>query len=104
MNRRNFLHSTIALAAISKTMVAANDKVSVAIIGVRGQGRGLARQFAGLPDVDIPYLCDVDQNVFEPAAKAVEEKKGKRPWSTSADGTPRRDASSGTGFTIKNTS
>jgi len=79
MNRRYFLQSSVALATLSKSVVAASDKVNLAFIGVRGQGKGLVNQFAGLPDVDISYLCDVDENVFAPAAKIVEEKKGKKP-------------------------
>jgi len=82
MNRRNFVQSsasTVALAAFSKKLVAANDKVTLAMVGVRGQGANLTRNFARLEDVNIAYLCDVDQNVFGKAAKTVEEQKGKRP-------------------------
>src|SRR5262249_8233823 len=69
----------VALAAFSKKLVAANDKVTLAMVGVRGQGANLTRNFARLEDVNIAYLCDVDQNVFGKAAKTVEEQKGKRP-------------------------
>jgi predicted dehydrogenase len=79
MNRRYFLQSSVALTALSKSLVAAGDKVNLAFVGVRGQGKNLVGQFAALPDVNIAYLCDVDQNVFGPAAKIVEEKKGKSP-------------------------
>src|SRR5262245_31402202 len=79
MNRRYFLKSSIAAAALSKKLVAASDKVNIAIVGVRGQGKNLTRMFASLPDVNIPYLCDVDQNVFAPAAKIVEEQKSAKP-------------------------
>ena|SRR5262245_44947011 len=66
MNRRYFVQSsasTVALAAFSKKLVAANDKVTLAMVGVRGQGANLTRNFARLEDVNIAYLCDVDQNV-----------------------------------------
>jgi predicted dehydrogenase len=79
MNRRYFLKSTVAAAALSKRLVAASDKVNIAMMGVRGQGKNLTGMFASLPDVNIPYLCDVDQNVFGPAAKIVEDKKGAKP-------------------------
>ncbi|MBM3804783.1 MAG: Gfo/Idh/MocA family oxidoreductase [Acidimicrobiia bacterium] len=78
MNRRYFLQSSLALAAASRRHTAASDQVNLAFIGVRGQGKGLVNQFAALPEVNIPYLCDVDANVFGPAAKIVEEKKGKK--------------------------
>jgi predicted dehydrogenase len=79
MNRRYFIQSSLATAALSKRMVAASDKVNLAFMGVRGRGKSLAEQFAALPEVNIPYLCDVDQNVFGPAAKIVEGKKGAKP-------------------------
>jgi predicted dehydrogenase len=66
-------------AALSKGLVAASDKVNIAVMGVRGQGKNLTRMFASLPDVNIPYLCDVDANVFGPAAKIVEDQKGVKP-------------------------
>jgi len=62
-----------------KPALAASDKVNLAFMGVRGRGKSLAEQFAALPEVNIPYLCDVDQNVFAPAAKIVEGKKGAKP-------------------------
>lgn len=55
------------------------DHVTIALMGVRGRGQTLAEWFGALPDVDVAYLCDVDQNVVEPAFKIVERLKGKRP-------------------------
>ena len=80
MNRRYFLMQTAAVGAgIAKRAVAASDKINVAMIGVRGQGRHLTGKFAQQHDVNILYLCDVDENVYGNAAKVVEEKTGKRP-------------------------
>ena len=84
MHRRQFLQSTVAAGALAATAraaerVAANDKVTVGMIGVRGRGRGLTDNFASLPDVDIAYLCDVDERVFGPALKSVEDSGGKKP-------------------------
>lgn len=78
MIRRDFLGAAAA-AGVARRAVAANDQVNIGIIGIRGQGRGLAGRFASLADVNILYLCDVDERVYERAARAVEEKKGKRP-------------------------
>jgi hypothetical protein len=69
----------MAAAALSRRLIAASDKVNIAVMGVRGQGKNLTGMFASLPDVNIPYLCDVDPNVFGPAAKIVEDKKGVKP-------------------------
>jgi predicted dehydrogenase len=80
MNRRYFLMQTAAVGAgLTRRAVAANDKINVAMIGVRGQGRHLTGKFAQQPDVNMLYLCDVDENVYGNAAKVVEEKTGKRP-------------------------
>ena len=72
MNRRYFIQSSLAAAALSKRLVAASDKVNLAFMGVRGRGKSLAQQFASMPEVNIPYLCDIARNVFGPAAKIVE--------------------------------
>ncbi len=56
-----------------------NDRVTIALMGVRGRGVALARLFCALPDVDVAYVCDVDQNVVGPAMEIVTEAKGKRP-------------------------
>jgi predicted dehydrogenase len=78
MHRRHFLW-TAAGAGLSTTAVGANDRVRMALIGVRGQGRFLTGQFAGQKDLEIACLCDVDENVYGRAAKLAEERSGKRP-------------------------
>ena len=42
----------------------ANDRLVVAIIGIRGQGNALKRGFARVPGVEINSLCDIDENLF----------------------------------------
>ena len=88
MDRRDFLRAGLAGAAVGgtatrayakRTGASANDKVSLALVGVRGRGRTLTEYFARMPDVNIAYICDVDRNVVEPALKIVEEAKGRRP-------------------------
>ena len=87
MRRRKFLKSAggaVVSSAVVKTAAAtprisANNKVTIAMMGVRGRGTWLTRYFAALPDVDMPYICDVDPSVVGPATKAIEEKKGRTP-------------------------
>lgn len=87
MRRRNFLKSAggvvLGSAAVgtaaAKTTVSANDKVNIAMMGVRGRGTWLTRYFAALPETNIPYICDVDPTVVGPATEVIEEKKGKTP-------------------------
>jgi len=78
MNRRYFIPLAASAVAQSRA-VAANDKVTVAFIGVRGQGRSLAGRFSALADVNVAYVCDVDPAVVEPALKSIEKNKGSRP-------------------------
>ena len=79
MNRRHFLHTAAGLAALSMQAVSANDKVTLGFIGVRGRGKSLAARFAALPDVDIAYMCDVDERVLPRAAAGVEKISGQKP-------------------------
>src|SRR5215475_8597991 len=79
MNRRYFLQSAMLGAAAAKTGRSASDKVTIAIMGVRGRGRALAGLFSALPDVNIAALCDVDPGVYDRAAKAIEANRRPRP-------------------------
>jgi predicted dehydrogenase len=56
-----------------------NDRITIAMMGVRGRGRSVLSDFCRQPDVDVAWICDVDQNVVEPAMKTVEEARGTRP-------------------------
>src|SRR5262249_19162263 len=78
VNRRRFLKASVAsvagLSALSyaRAAHAPNEKVVLAIIGigstvpgrVGGRGRQLIPPFARFPDVDIAYLCDIDESFF----------------------------------------
>ena len=43
----------------------ANDRVRVAICGLRGRGKDHMDGFSRVPDVEIAALCDIDQEVLE---------------------------------------
>ncbi|MBL9084069.1 MAG: Gfo/Idh/MocA family oxidoreductase [Planctomycetales bacterium] len=88
--RREFLErSGVALAAAS-TMVhtstpaqaAEGQSVTLASIGVGGQGSSLLKTFADMPDVKVAYVCDPDE---ARAAKAAESIKDKQSPQTLAD-------------------
>jgi hypothetical protein len=65
MNRRHFISSAIATAAfINHRAVAASDKVNLAVSGVRSRGKALATGFAALSDVNVVYVCEVDERVL----------------------------------------
>ena len=79
MNRRHFLMSAAAVTAPRTPVVAASEKVNIAIIGVRGRGRNLANEFALVPEANIVSFVDVDENVLRNVANGFEKKHGKRP-------------------------
>ena len=78
VNRRGFLKQSIAsvagLSALSyaRASDSPSDKVVLAFIGigstvpgsVGGRGRQLLRPFSSFKDLDIAYLCDVDESFF----------------------------------------
>lgn len=45
-------------------VLGANDRVNVAVIGVRSQGGAHIENFAKLPNVHVKTLCDIDENVL----------------------------------------
>lgn len=82
MDRRTFLQGTaaagVSFAASRAVGRAANDRVSVCVMGLRGRGGSLLQTFASLPQVDVTYVCDVDANVLDSRAEQLFEKTGRR--------------------------
>ena len=84
VNRRTFLASAgagAAALAIGKGARAAgpNDRLNVAVIGIRGRGKSHIEAFSGHKDTAIVALCDIDTREFDGAAKRIEKKSGKAP-------------------------
>ena len=82
LNRRTFLQGVTAAAVVatqSRTAraVSANDKVILAVVGLRGRGSALAPNFASRPDCEVAYLCDCDTQFFDERNKAVAEAQGR---------------------------
>jgi len=48
----------------SSRILGANDRVTIAHIGIHSQGNSLKRGFAQLKNVEIKTLCDIDANLF----------------------------------------
>ncbi|HUX58595.1 MAG TPA: Gfo/Idh/MocA family oxidoreductase [Bacteroidales bacterium] len=60
----------------------ANDRLNLAVIGIRGQGGGHINTWCGMKDsknVRLKTLCDVDEQYFAPKSKVVFEKTGEAP-------------------------
>lgn len=74
-NRREFLKAgvkTAGLAALTEItfisrperVFGANDRVRVAVCGLRGRGKDHIGMFSRLPKVEVAALCDVDQEIL----------------------------------------
>lgn len=66
------------LNAASKN-IAANDKITVGLIGCKGMGFNNLKSFLKNPEIECAALCDVDQNVLEERIGNVEKIAGYRP-------------------------
>ena len=60
-------------------IIGANDRVRLAIMGVNSRGNSLARSLAGLSNVEIVYICDVDQKAVEKGINTVKRITEKAP-------------------------
>ncbi len=88
VDRREFLRSSAAGAiAAGLTTIApnvlraarsANERIVVGVLGVNGRGKALANVLAAQPDVDIAYLCDVDERVIGAVSEAVSRGSSMR--------------------------
>ena len=84
MDRRMFLKSAaIGVAgpgvSLGQQPRSPNDRVTVCVMGVRGRGGSLLSTFASLPDVDVKYVCDLDENVLGPRVQQTADKTGRKP-------------------------
>ncbi len=85
INRRRFLKSSAAavggLSALGYSRAAhqPNERMVLAVMGVRGRGRQLAASFSALDHVEIAYLVDPDENVFKNALKGLAPRHKGQP-------------------------
>ncbi|NQU23208.1 MAG: Gfo/Idh/MocA family oxidoreductase, partial [Candidatus Nealsonbacteria bacterium] len=84
MNRRMFLSKSagaaVALSTTSlKARSAANDRITVAAIGVGGRGGADLKAFASRKNVDVKYVVDVVEGIRNGRAAEVERMTGKKP-------------------------
>lgn len=73
LTRRAFLAGTAALtaAAYARAADGPNDRVRLAVMGVRGRGRDLARSFVKCDGVEVVTLVDPDETLFPKAVKEL---------------------------------
>lgn len=80
LNRREVLSAAIAGAAtwsaihLSRAQVASGEKLIFGVMGMGGRGTAHAVALAGLPNVHVKYVCDVDETRAASSAKTVASK------------------------------
>jgi predicted dehydrogenase len=87
-NRRQFLGHSVRTVAGAATVTALSglaakaapsERVTLCLVGVRGRGRSLAQNFAGLPNAQITHVCDVNAPLLGDAAKAIAKIQKSEP-------------------------
>jgi predicted dehydrogenase len=56
-----------------------NDRVRVACVGVRGQGKSHIGAYSKMNNVEIAAVCDIDENILNARLGEIEKNSGKRP-------------------------
>jgi predicted dehydrogenase len=93
IDRRTFLELgtmsaavTVAGGAIARTAPAwgrpagsPNERIRIAVLGVRGRGRAHVDELSGIADVEVAAVCDPDTRVLGAAADIAERRQGRRP-------------------------
>jgi predicted dehydrogenase len=83
--RRNFVKSTAgalgAAPALAASRLSPNERVRVALVGLRGRGRDLIKCFGDLDkqNVEIAAFCDCNETVLDERLKGFEQQTGKKP-------------------------
>ncbi|NND34257.1 MAG: Gfo/Idh/MocA family oxidoreductase [Saprospiraceae bacterium] len=65
-----------------RRILGANERVNMSVIGVRGQGYGHLRRWAGMAkenNVLVKTICDVDENLWGERVQAVTDLQGTAP-------------------------
>ena len=88
INRRRFLQNTgTAAAALAGaplvkpgwSKASPNDTIHIAVIGLRGRGESHYTEWSKIANVEVAYLCDVDEREFPKALQKMEKLSSKRP-------------------------
>ncbi|HWJ24921.1 MAG TPA: Gfo/Idh/MocA family oxidoreductase, partial [Flavisolibacter sp.] len=80
MQRRQFIRET-SLTAAGLTILnfpifgknAPSNKVVLGVMGVNSRGNYLANSFAQLPNVEVAYICDVEDNAIKKGLDALKD-------------------------------
>ncbi len=79
LTRREFLATAAAVPSLAYAQDSPNERLRVAVIGVRGRGANHVSMWHRLKDVEVAAICDVDPSVIKEPMAEVEKRTGKRP-------------------------
>jgi len=57
-------------------IVGANERVNVAVMGTNGRGNGMARHFQSIDNVNVTFICDVEEQALAKGMNAVTKVGG----------------------------
>jgi predicted dehydrogenase len=81
--RRDFLKTGAVAAATIATsarkVLGANDRIRVAIVGIRGRGWDHVKGYNTIPGVEIAYFCDIDENIVRKRLTDAEQMGISKP-------------------------
>src|SRR5580704_8649534 len=80
-DRRDFLKAGVAAAAIFQPsrILGANERVRVAVIGLRGRGLDHLKTYRQLANVEVAAVCDIDENVITTRLADIERMGMPKP-------------------------
>lgn len=81
--RRQWLAGSAAGLALamqgSVSKASANERVNVCVIGVRGRGSGVGKNFAGLANAQVTHICDVNEPLLAAYGQQIAEVQKSTP-------------------------
>jgi len=81
--RREFL-KLASIAGIAPSLAGADKPVRIGLVGVGHRGTGLVKILLDVPGVEIPAICDINEEHLQSAQAIVEKSGRKRPEDTRA--------------------
>lgn len=75
----NALPSFAATSVKKNSIIGANDRIRIGVIGVNSRGSALATGFAKMPNCEVTYICDCDSEALERCRAQIKQLTGKLP-------------------------
>src|SRR5512135_2731960 len=77
-DRRSFLLGSTGLLSLNRSVMGANEKVTLALIGGRNQGRGVALR-AIQAGAQFKTFCDLDPAILAKTGADIQAAQGRKP-------------------------